>query len=402
MSLSVTTDFLVIGAGVIGLTLANELKKQFPDASVTIIEKESAIGLHASGRNSGVLHAGFYYTADSLKARLCRDGNKALTEYCLERSLNINQCGKLVVATSEKELNTLDELFQRADQNQVVVESITEQEVNEIEPRAFTVDKALYSPTTSSVDPLQVINSFYKDALESGIKILFQHSYVNHADKVVTTSKGDIAAGYVVNTAGLYADKIAGDYGFSRDYTILPFKGLYLYTDKGSYDLKTHVYPVPDLDNPFLGVHFTVTVDGQTKIGPTAIPAFWRENYKGFEGINFRELAQIVNLESKLFINNAFNFRHLALSEIQKISRNKLIQLSSKLVNGIDDKHFTSWGRPGIRAQLVNTENNTLDMDFKFEGDEQSFHILNAVSPAFTCSIPFSKLLVKEINKILN
>ncbi len=401
MPLPDTTDFLIIGAGVIGLCIAIELKKQFPDASITIIEKEEHIGLHASGRNSGVLHAGFYYTADSLKARLCRDGNRALTEYCLDRKLKINQCGKLVVASNEKELETLNELFRRAEQNQVTVESLTEDEAREIEPRAFTVDRALYSPTTSSVDPLQVINSLYQDVLQSGIKVLFEHAYIIHNNKIVKTTAGNIETAYVVNAAGLYADKIARSYGFSKDYTILPFKGLYLYADTGSFELKTNIYPVPDLNNPFLGTHFTVTVDGKTKIGPTAIPAFWRENYQGFEGINFEELTEILKLDSKLFFSNQFGFRQLALSEIQKYSRKKLVRLGDKLVNGIDPDNFTDWGKPGIRAQLIDLKNNKLEMDFKFEGDEQSFHVLNAVSPAFTCSIPFSELLVDEIKNKL-
>ena len=206
----------------------------------------------------------------------------------------------------------------------------------------------------------------------------------------------------MINAAGLYADKIARDFGFSQNYKILPFKGLYLYANDDGLKLKTNIYPVPDLKNPFLGVHFTVTAENKTKIGPTAIPAFWRENYTGWEKFNLEELVDIVGIDASLFLTNNFGFRSLAFQEMQKYSKKKLVQLAGTLLKNIKQTDFKEWGRPGIRAQLINIKTKQLEMDFKFEGDSKSFHVLNAVSPAFTCSLPLSRLIVDEIIKIKN
>ncbi len=395
-----STDFLVIGGGIIGLNLALQAKKRYPDSRVTLIEKEKDCGIHASGRNSGVLHAGFYYSADSLKARFARDGNRRLTEYCHQRGLHINPCGKLVVARDEADLAGLKELLIRANNNQVELYELTEKEAREIEPRAKTHQHALYSPTTASVNPSQIVASLIKDARNQGIEILADTAYLRREPDGVRTSRGIISAGYIINAAGLYADKIARDFGFSKDYRILPFKGLYLYANEGDATLKTNVYPVPDLNNPFLGVHYTISVDGKVKIGPTAIPAFWREHYNGFSNFRLKECLEIIGREIAMFARNDFGFRSLAWSELKKYHRPKLIRLASALVRGVAEQNYRSWGQPGIRAQLVNTRQRRLEMDFHFEGDERSFHVLNAVSPAFTCSIPFTEYLADHMDRL--
>ncbi|KPJ90543.1 MAG: FAD-dependent oxidoreductase [Gammaproteobacteria bacterium SG8_11] len=399
--MSKTSDFLVIGGGVIGLNLALLLKKYYIDASVVLVEKEKQCALHASGRNSGVLHAGFYYTADSLKARFTREGNKQLTEYCIRNKLRINRCGKIVVAKNEQELALLHELKKRGDHNKVELELITEAQAKQIEPRVKTFEQALFSPTTSSVDPYEVMRALYDEVNNAGVEVLFDTAYLHRDDKSVVTNQGCITAGFVVNTAGLYADKIALDYGFSADYRILPFKGLYLYGDEPQGSLKTNIYPVPDLNNPFLGVHFTQTVDGKIKIGPTAIPAFWREQYNGFKGFKLSELTEILARELGLFARNNFGFRRLALNEISKYYKPYLIKLAADLVEGVDPNNYRKWGKPGIRAQLVNIKKSKLEMDFIYEGDKDSFHVLNAVSPAFTCAIPFTKHLLGEIKALV-
>jgi L-2-hydroxyglutarate oxidase LhgO len=217
----------------------------------------------------------------------------------------------------------------------------------------------------------------------------------------IVTNKGKIGARYVINAAGLYADKIAAEYGFGQKYTIIPFKGVYLKYIKNKSDVRTNIYPVPNLKNPFLGVHFTKTVDGTIKIGPTAIPAFWRENYRGFDHFNFSEMARIVAYESLLFAKNAFNFRSLAFEEIKKYNKSVLIDLAKKMVHDIDPDGFTEYLKPGIRAQLLNKETLELVQDFVLEGDERSFHVLNAVSPAFTCAFPFSSFVVDEVQKLI-
>ena len=395
-----TSDFLVVGGGIIGISVARELKSRFSGSTVTIIDKEPEPGRHASGRNSGVLHAGFYYTADSLKARFCREGNEALRHYIRAKSLKINPCGKLVVAQGESELEYLNELHRRGQRNGVELELITASEATKIEPRVRTHEKALWSPNTATADPIEVINSFRKDAIAEGVKILFDHPYIEFKEDGVRAGNSKIAAGYVINCAGLYADRIALDFGFSKSYRILPFKGLYLYSDEAPGTLKTNIYPVPDLRNPFLGVHFTVTVDGKAKIGPTAIPAFWREQYNGLSGFQLGEFFEIAWRSIGLVSHAGFEFRRLAWEEFQKYSKKHLVSLASRLLEGTVPDAFSKWGRAGIRAQLLNIDTLKLEMDFVLEGDDRSFHVLNAVSPAWTCSIPFAKHVCDQIQRL--
>jgi len=366
MKKQIYTDFLIIGAGIIGLSIAYKLKQQFPDSKILIIEKEKEIGFHASGRNSGVLHAGFYYTSDSIKAKLCKAGNEAWRNYCEENKLRINRCGKLVVARNEVELEGIHVLHKRGVANNVILDVISDEEATEIEPKAKTYEKALWSPTTATVDPIEVILSIKDKLLSLGVEILLDVKFIHKTDKAIQTNIGEISAGYLVNAAGLYADKIAKEFGFSENYQILPFKGLYLYASDKGLKLKTNIYPVPNLNNPFLGVHFTVTAFNKTKIGPTAIPAFWRENYKGFDRFNLNELIDILSVESGLFLANKFNFRRLAYEEMAKFYKNNLVNLAGSLLYEVDDSTNYSWGKPGIRAQLINSKTRTLEMDFKF------------------------------------
>ncbi len=390
-------DYLIIGAGIIGLTIARELKTRFPEKKVAVIEKEPDVAFHASGRNSGVLHAGFYYTANSLKARFTREGNKAMREYCLEHKLNINCCGKLVVATNEDELEGLAELKKRAELNGVELHWMDEGDIAKIDPNARTYRKALYSPSTATVDPVQVCQEMKKEMERKGVDFYFDTRYKAHRKGLVITNNDSFPCAYVINAAGLYADKIAHDYGFGHPYTIIPFKGLYLKYAKNKTDIRTNIYPVPNLNHPFLGVHFTKTVDGSIKIGPTAIPALWRENYAGIKNFRMKEFISILYYECKLFVTNSFRFRRLAFEEMKKYVKSHFIHLSLKLAKNIDRHDFGSFTRPGIRAQLLNKENLELVQDFVIEGDDRSMHVLNAVSPAFTCSIPFAKYVVHSI-----
>ena len=395
-----TSVFVGIGGGVVGLTSGLAALRRFAGAAVTLIEKEPDCGLHASGRNSGVLHAGFYYSADSLKARLTREGNRALTVYCRERQLPINGCGKLVVARTAAELAGLDELARRGMKNGVPLEALSAEDARKIEPRIKTYERALFSPTTSSVNPKTVVDSLAADFGRAGGRLLLNTAYRHRTHDGVLTSQGPLAAGYVINAAGLYADRVARDYGFSRDYRILPFKGVYLYADAASPPLNTHVYPVPDLGYPFLGTHFTVTVDGETMIGPTAMPAFWREQYGWLGRLRAGEVADILGREGAFFLRNDFGFRALAWKELRKYSRRHLVQLAAELVRDVAPEHYRRWGKAGIRAQLVDIRQRKLEMDFKLEGDDRSFHVLNAVSPAFTCAFSFAKYVVDRIAEL--
>ncbi|HNR86838.1 MAG TPA: L-2-hydroxyglutarate oxidase [Spirochaetota bacterium] len=391
------SDFLIIGSGIIGLALARELAERYPGRSITVIEKESAEALHGSGRNSGVLHAGFYYTANSLKARFTRDGNRELTAYCEKHGLAINKCRKVVVAKNEAEVEGLRELERRGRTNGVAVSLIDEKELREIDPNAKTTQFALYSPATATVDPVEVCGAIRRELEALGVSFLFNCPYVGHlASNSIRTPRGVHSASMIINAAGLYADRVARDFGFGLRYVIVPFKGIYLKYRGAEMTVSTNIYPVPNLNNPFLGVHFTVTVDGTVKIGPTAIPAFWRENYRGLDNFMLDEFFQVLCRESILFARNSFGFRSLALEEMRKYRRGYFVSMAANLVHRIDRAGFREWSRPGIRAQLLDVETSALVQDFVVEGDRDSVHVLNAVSPAFTGSFPFCRWVVDE------
>jgi L-2-hydroxyglutarate oxidase LhgO len=396
-----TPDFLIVGGGIIGVSIARELKSRFSQASVVVLEKERTLGLHSSGRNSGVLHAGFYYSADSLKARFTREGNRSLTRFCEEHHLPLNRCGKLVVARSAADLPQLDELLRRAHHNDVPLESLSEADARKIEPRVKTFERALFSPTTSTADPMQVLEAMRTEAEKEGISFLLDEGFQRASDGRVYTRANVFSPGYVVNAAGLHADSIARSYGFSEHYRIVPFKGLYLYGDEPQGSFRTNIYPVPDLRNPFLGVHFTVTVAGKAKIGPTAIPAFWREQYQGLQNFDPTDCVATLLRELGLLFFAGFDFRRLAVEELLKYNRRHLVKLAGELATNVAPKNYTHWGRAGIRAQLMDVRSRKLEMDFVLEGDHRSFHVLNAVSPGWTCSIPFARHVCDQISSLL-
>ncbi len=398
-------DFLIVGGGILGICMALELKKRYADQEIIILEKEERCGLHASGRNSGVIHAGFYYTADSLKAKFTRNGNIRLTQYCLEKGIPIRQCGKLVVAKDENDLPQFMELMARAEKNGVPLKEISKGEAQEIEPRVKTFERALFSPTTSSTDPEAVLRQLEWDAervgvrFERGVRFLRREKQEggDQGAYVIRTTGAMYHAGYFINAAGLYADRVARQFGFSKHYRILPFKGLYLYSREAPGAFQTNIYPVPDLRNPFLGVHFTVKGDGRAKIGPTAIPAVWREQYKGMENFQWDEFLEIAIRGLGLLIHSEFDFKRLAVEELRKYSRKRLVQLAQSLAKGVKVEDYRQWGPAGIRAQLLDVRKRKLEMDFVVEGDHRSLHILNAVSPGWTCAHPFSEYLCDQI-----
>jgi len=397
----VQADFLVIGGGVIGLNISRQLRRLYPGSSVHLLEKEADCGLHASGRNSGVLHAGFYYSPDSLKAKFTWQGNRLLTQYCEAKGIPLNKCGKLVVARDRADHAGLDELVRRGQANGIPLDSISAEEAKAIEPRVKTCERALFSPATSTVDPTLVMGAMKKDALQEGVQLHCGVRYLTSTKKRVVTTAGVFDVGYVVNAAGLYADRIAREYGFSEHYRILPFKGLYLYSSEPSKAIRTNIYPVPDLKNPFLGVHFTVAASGKIKIGPTAIPGLWREHYGGIANFHWDEFLEVALRGMGLLATSNFDFKTLAMRELTKYSKSTMVALASELAEGIKPEHYQTWGKPGIRAQLVDIKKRKLEMDFVLEGNEHSMHVLNAVSPAFTCSLPFSEHVCQQIKATL-
>jgi L-2-hydroxyglutarate oxidase len=395
-----TCDYLIIGGGIVGLTIALEIKKRDANASVVVLEKEKELAQHGSGRNSGVLHAGFYYTADSLKARFTREGNARWKQFVEERGLKINRCGKLVVAKNGQEVEGLRELKRRGDLNGVETYLISLEEAKQIEPRVKSSELALWSPNTATVDPKECMAAIAAECQARGIEIHLESPYLGRRGQDILTPQEVYSPGFVVNAAGLHADRVAHDFGLGLRYRILPFKGLYVYGSEPVGALRTNIYPVPDLRNTFLGVHFTVTVDGQAKIGPTAIPAFWRENYEGLKGFDAAEALSILRDEAILFFRNDFNFRSLALEEIKKYSRAYLVRQASALLEDVRLENYRTWGRPGIRAQLYDHQDKRLVMDFLLEGNSQGLHVLNAISPAWTAAMPFAEYVVDQIEAL--
>lgn len=389
-------DYIIIGAGIIGLSVALSLKGKRPSANILILDKEENCAYHASGRNSGVLHAGFYYTADSLKARFTVEGNRKMKEYCRRKGIPMNECGKLVIAQNAAELSQLDELERRGKRNGANVRLISAGEAENLEPNIRTFQKALYSPDTASVDPKQVCQSLKDDLENLNVDFSFNTQYLRHSKNTIITTKGYFIGKKIISCSGLYADKVANDFGFGHKYTLMPFKGLYLKYTKNKTDIKMNIYPVPNLKNPFLGVHYTKTVNGDIKIGPTAIPAFWRENYQGLTHFNLSEFLSTSFYQSRLFLTNSFKFRELAFEEMQKYNKDYFIGLAAAMVHTIDPQGFTEWTKPGIRAQLLDKARLTLVQDFIVEGDKNSIHVLNAVSPAFTCAFPFADYIIEN------
>lgn len=393
-----TADLAVIGGGIVGLAIADAWLARDPKASVVVYDKEPHLAAHASGRNSGVLHAGFYYAPDSLKARLTRDGNRMLREFCAERGVPVREAGKVVVTTSDDQLPALDELYRRGRANGVTVEMIDERQLADLEPLARTSTRAIWSPTTAVADPAQVVEALAQRVRDRGGRIVLQAEVTGAGPGwVMTTAEGRITTGHIVNAAGLYADTVARWFGVGEEYRMLPFKGLYWYGTWEPGRLTRHVYPVPDARNPFLGVHLTVTVDGKGKIGPTAIPALWREDYSNPRGLKPAELAAIARTYPRFLTSDHHDVPGLLRTELPKYSRTRLVRQASALVPSVRPEDFTIKGRPGVRAQLFHLPTKRLEMDFVVREGEGSTHVLNAVSPAWTSSLAVAKHVVDAI-----
>src|SRR5687768_17217586 len=293
-----TADFVIIGAGIVGLTIALELKRRLPESRILLLEKEPEPGRHSSGRNSGVLHSGIYYPPKSLKARVCGQGALEMAAYCEERGLPLNRIGKVLLPLRPEDGPQLDLLEERGAANGVAVERLDAAALARIEPEARSATgAALFVPGTSVVSSSDVLASIVADAKAAGIELLCGGSLgaVDAGRRELVWAGERIGYGHAVNSAGLHADSVAHLFGAGRDFSLLPFKGLYWKLDPASGLKINHlIYPVPDLRVPFLGVHTTTAIDGNVYIGPTAVPAFGRENYRGLQGVTGGELVRIL------------------------------------------------------------------------------------------------------------
>lgn len=392
-------DIVVVGGGIVGLSIAREMRRRHPHLAILVLEKETSSTRHGSGRNSGVIHAGFYYSPESLKAQLTRDGNQLLKEFCANHQLKLLNCGKVVVTSDKSQVPQLEELYRRGQENGVDVHLISDRELKEIEPLAITREMALWSPNTSVADPIEVTAKVSELAKFEGIDVRFGEKVLDVDQSSVWTSHNRIVFRHLINTAGLYADRFAQKLGYSDEFVVLPFVGLYAYAPSLSGLLQRHVYPVPDPRNPFLGVHATLTVDGKFKIGPTAIPAFSREAYRGLRDVKFNEARENMKWLLKLLRSPHHDISSLLQTELPKYFRTKLVHEASKLIPMLRRRHFTIVGKPGIRAQLYNHKENRLEMDFIIRGDDKSTHVLNAISPAWTSSFSFAKYVADDIER---
>lgn len=389
-------DFLVIGGGIVGLSVGRELLKTHQNVQVIVLEKESTVGAHASGRNSGVLHAGFYYSPDSLKAKFCLEGNFALRRIIEEHGIPMNECGKVVVANNEDDLERLEVLFERGTANGVTLRRDKSSNLHKFEPLATTYKEFLWSSHTAVSDPIAVTNLIAQLFVDEGGEI----QYNSHAnileDGSVDTGTNLIRAERVINSAGTNAIHIAHSLGVGKKYSQLPILGLYKYCDLEELPLRTLIYPVPNPKNPFLGVHFTLTVDKKVKIGPTAIPIIGREQYELKGRLDSLDLASSVQSVWNLFLESPKGLANLAYTELPKISTRRLIRDGKRLVPSLDNSVKWQKKRAGIRAQLVDLEKRAFEMDFLVESQGNIVHILNAVSPGWTSAIPFAKYVVKN------
>ncbi len=386
-------DVVIVGAGIVGLTLAREIVGRVR-ADVLLLEKEPTLARHASGRNSGVLHAGIYYAPDSKKARTCLAGNRLMRAWCEEHGLPILACGKAVVARDESELPALDELARRAAANGAPVEMLDERQLAEREPAARTTNRALWSHATAVVDPKAVVASLEAHLLATGrVRIRTGVEVVGAAGpRSLRTTAGDVEFGRMVNAAGAHCDRVARMFGVGEHLRLIPFKGIYRKLRKGArLVVNGNVYPVPDPRNPFLGVHFTRSVHGDVSLGPTAIPAFGRENYGLLRGAD-AEAGRILLEDAVLFFRNP-GFRSVALSEPRKYVPAFLHRDAARLVHGFDPSEVEPAEKVGIRPQLVDWRTKELLMDFIVERAGDTLHVLNPISPAFTSSMELARQL---------
>jgi L-2-hydroxyglutarate oxidase len=392
-----TWDVAVVGAGIVGCSIAREIKLREPNKSVLVLEKESRAGAHASSRNSGVIHSGINQKPGSLKAAMCVRGSALLKDFCKKSSIPVKEVGTVVVARNDLESVTIRELERRANANGVQgVRIVDQNELKRIEPYAVARE-ALVSPAGAIVDSGQLVSGMATDAAKNGVLPVFDAKVEGILDKgddlVIKTSRSDFHAKFLINCAGLYADQVAWMMDVGRDYFVIPFRGdYYHFRRESSHLVNSMIYPAPNLELPFLGIHLTKRTDGSVIVGPNASLALGRENYKD-SGINWGEaLRMISNIRFARLIAD-FDFLRIAVGELKlSISKKAFLKAAKVLVPAISEDDLLQ-DQSGMRAQLVDGKGHLVD-DFLFERTDKSFHILNAVSPAMTCALSFAEHVI--------
>lgn len=390
-------DYLIVGGGIVGLTVAWALRKRYPSARIILLEKEATLGKHASGRNSGVLHSGIYYDSHTLKAQVCAEGARRMKQFAATYGIPCHHSGKVIVATSPKDLPVLERLLNNAQANGIRAERLDAQAIRQIEPHAGVYEQGIYCPDTAVIDSQAVLTQLQRLLTESSVEMVF-HAPLQSVDlpsRTVVTPVGEIGYGYLFNCAGAFADQVARHFGLGLDYALVPFKGIYhTLRPERSPLLRANIYPVPDIKQPFLGVHLTRVASGTVYAGPTAIPALGRENYGILQGSQWREALQVGLELTRMYWANQQNFRALVHAEVGKYQKRHFLAAVRKLMPELTADDLVASSKVGIRPQLVNRREKRLEMDYVIERSETSTHVLNAISPAFTSSLAFSEWLV--------
>ena len=393
-----SSDFLIVGAGILGLTTALELNNRFPRAHIRILEREAIVGIHASGRNSGVLHSGIYYGPGTLKARLCASGAQRMKSFAAEHEIEVRENGKVIVAVEEKEVVVIDRLMENARENNIVVKKLNGAEIRNIEPYTLGV-AGIHVPGTAVINSNKVLQVLTKLLTERGVDLVLKQSTdaIDENTKTASCAGRRYAYGYLFNCAGAHADTLAKMVGLSHDYALVPFKGIYYkLREESGYLIKANVYPVPDLTLPFLGIHFTRVISGDVYVGPTAIPALGRENYGIIQGASVEEAVRVLWQLGKLYIKAGAGFRRMVHGELLKYNKRCFLRSARRLVPKLESNDLLPSAKVGIRPQLVNTRHGRLELDFVIEKTATSSHVLNAISPAFTSAFTFSDYLVEH------
>jgi L-2-hydroxyglutarate oxidase len=393
-----TYDIAVIGAGVVGLSFAMQAAEALPHLRILILEKETGVARHQTGHNSGVIHSGVYYKPGSLKAKLCVEGAREMVEFCGRHGIAHEVCGKLIVATTADEAVWLDDLRGRGEANGLVgLRLLGPEQMREIEPHVGGV-RALGVPSTGITDYSLVTEKYGQLAAEYGAELRTGSGVVGFQNSngavVVQTREGDFAARYVVNCAGLYSDRVARMAGCDPQLMIVPFRGEYYDLAPARAELvRGLIYPVPDPQYPFLGVHFTRRIHGNIDAGPNAVLALQREGYRRtdfdlndametFEYVGFRTLAR------RQWRSGLKEFR-------RSFRKREFVQSCQRLVPDVREEDMTPGGS-GVRAQALGPDGNLVD-DFRFVPRGRFLHVLNVPSPAATASLPIGREILKMV-----
>ncbi len=396
-------DVVIIGGGMVGMCIAHQILERKVAKSIAIVEKENKLGLHSSGRNTGVLHAGLYYKPGSLKAKVCVDGARRLRDWVKDRNIALNICGKVIVPPRPDLDGQLDVLADRGRANGATVEFWDEKQLRELIPEARSSSgRALWSPNTAVVKSITVVQRLQQELQERGVSFITAEPdwKVDTKSRQLLLSTGvSLNYGHLFNCAGLQADRVARPFGVGHQYFLLPFKGLYWQLKRDCpIQPRTNLYPVPDLNVPFLGVHFTPSADPTplVSIGPTATPALGRENYRGLQSLEPAMAATNLAVLARQYVANKGGFRRYVHEQAFLALPPLLLRTAQQLIPSIRAEHIELSQKVGIRSQLFNRTTQRLEDDFMCLPGPASTHVMNAISPAFTASFSLADLIIDE------